>query len=282
MTERSRPAVSPLGSPPSQSARLPANALGARYRPHVDAETLKLVFAGVVTLVVNVLVFQLQQGGRRRRRRSEIQAELELLGARTAPRYDEWRQRVEARVAVLLRRYEPRSSADQVENQAPWWAHTLFLLAVGILLWLFNSRMQDLSLGSAALIGISLGLVGAATVTSLLLARDRHRQDEEVRELVARHVRKELRWHTDDYVVTEEDLSAGFFKLKLSAIPFPGSLTAHWGVLSQPSSEYEVSDEGVITWPLEAYVPAGDNFRFQYQGADPSAAVWLQPGTHRN
>jgi hypothetical protein len=82
---------------------------------------------------------------------------------------------------------------------------------------------------------------------------------------LAKAERDELVWHNEEYSVTSEDVEADSFTFPLSHVPVPGSLTAFWGPLMQPPSEYLVSDEGVITWDLGGSVQTGDSFRFQYQ-----------------
>lgn len=82
---------------------------------------------------------------------------------------------------------------------------------------------------------------------------------------LAKAARDELVWRNEEYTVTSEDVAADSFTFPLSYLPVPGSLTAFWGPLMQPPSEYLVSDEGVITWDLGGYVQTGDAFRFQYQ-----------------
>src|SRR5689334_7659679 len=77
--------------------------------------------------------------------------------------------------------------------------------------------------------------------------------------------REELVWNDEEYVVTAEDVAANSFAFSLSRIPVPGSLTAYWGPLMQPPNEYNVSEQGVVTWDLERSVQAGDAFRFHYQ-----------------
>lgn len=97
-------------------------------RNFADHGVVKVVAGGLFTLLVAFVGYQLQLGGRRRRRRKEIREELELvalLGDRPEA------VRLRARAEALLKRYapEPTLSGHSAPSHPPWWVQLLSIAA---------------------------------------------------------------------------------------------------------------------------------------------------------
>ncbi|WP_210441296.1 hypothetical protein [Nocardioides xinjiangensis] len=79
------------------------------------AEVFKVALGSAGALLVSWAVFAFKDGGRRGAKRRAIREDLELIKLLDAPEHEDARQRIRARVTVLLQQYEP--DADAIRNK---------------------------------------------------------------------------------------------------------------------------------------------------------------------
>ena len=132
-------------------------------------EAWKLVGTGVVTLVVGIVLFQLQQGGRRGRLRREIREELELVKLLNEGAPVE--RRLAARIERLLEKYEPQPKDRTGELTARDWLGVL-TVAVALLAAVVEF-LPEMPAWGLLVVGVLVGAAAAAAGALFQAARDR-------------------------------------------------------------------------------------------------------------
>ncbi|WP_426243730.1 hypothetical protein [Nocardioides sp. LHG3406-4] len=137
------------------------------------------LITGVVTLLGGWLLWQLQQGGVRRRRRREIREELELLGLLND--HPQTQGRMRKRLEVLLEQYEPDPRVV-LYRRLLMLLNAFALAAFAFCLWTIVNALRegDVGLWDSVFIGGASAVIVALINWFGLRSKDVREQDRAV------------------------------------------------------------------------------------------------------
>jgi hypothetical protein len=134
-------------------------ALVAKDDPSMTLEVLKAVAGAAGSLLVGVLLYRLERGGRRRRQRREITEELDLLDKlKRAGEKGLVIERIQKRINWLLAAYEPPPAELKHLSRLEKWAVFVFL-ALGIIGAVLTTRTPNSPIWAVGLAGLPFGIV---------------------------------------------------------------------------------------------------------------------------
>nr|WP_300047169.1 hypothetical protein [uncultured Nocardioides sp.] len=125
------------------------------------AEVLKVALGSAGALLVWWAAFAFNDGGRRGAKRRAIREDLELIKLLDAPEHDDARQRIRARVAVLLQQYEPDADGIRKKRSRWLWVGGFVGAAVAAVIAIggFDVESTRASLALGCLLGIGVNVV---------------------------------------------------------------------------------------------------------------------------
>jgi hypothetical protein len=145
------------------------------------SEVLKVALGSAGALLVSWAAFTFKDGGRRGAKRRAIREDLELIELLGEPEFEVAKHRIHARVAVLLRQYEPDADAIRKSRERRLWVGEF---AGAVALAVLAISAFDLSgAWSTFVVGGGLG-IGVNVLHGIVMGRyDKAEQDQAVHQV---------------------------------------------------------------------------------------------------